>query len=161
MEKKSSLKSSGVNHISMQTPATTLCVAWFLTCFPPGSLPHISSDSRDGHPSALFWYAFWGAWKRIKKGNHGAFAWLFSRTWLGNEVREQWQVCKGLFLSIYCWTARREELRLPLLGCVYKLTPAGPGLICCKRKHLLQGVITPATSSHVSGNCTLLGRKPK
>lgn len=86
-------------------------------------------------------------------------------------------IYKSLTLQLNQWTVksvRRQICSFPSApglteensaGChywtVYKLTPAGPGLICCERKHLLQGVITPATSPYVSGNCTLLGSMPK
>jgi len=97
-----------------------------------------------------------------KKENHGAFhGHLQEPDFAIKSVDTEKSAKVGLFLSIYCWINRREQCRLPLLDCVCKLTPAGPGLICCKRKHLLQGVITAAVSSYVSGNCTLLGRKPK
>lgn len=99
--------------------------------------------------------------KRNKNKNHGVLHGCFSRVLLCNRVSGWWEVCKGRSASFFLLLDYQtgEQCRLPLLDC--KLTPAGPGLICCERKHLLQGVITPATSSYVSGNCTLLGRKPK
>lgn len=150
-----------MNYMSMQIPATTCVLLGFLPVFYK-EVYHIFLQTVEMGIHQPCSDVHSGVSGKEKKENHGALHGHLQEFDFAIKLMNSEKCAKAdLFLSIYCWINRGEQCRLPLLACIYKLTPAGPGLICCERKHLLQGVITPATSSYVSGNCTLLGRKPK